>query len=359
MPEVRTLEQRLEEGRVPVAESLRLAMILAETLRRLHDAGQTHGAVTPANLIVTNAGLELMPPRSGPAMSITRYTAPETLLGHPMDARSDIFAFGAILFEMLTGRRAFDGEGPAIVASNLAKAPTPTSGSPAVDRVVGPCLAKNPDARTPRMQIVVMELRLLIAAVRRAEAAATPTRESVDAAAIRGEMRELEARFEARLSLRLNAHEKITRDMQHSASDAVSALQDLLAVLRSELATAKERTVSAAPLLVDDQMQNFRQRIVTHVDHRFEVLTDNIAVIEGTIEAMQQHGEQFERSVAADLVDIEQNIKAQGTLLESARTAMSETDHVVERVVETLESLQRAVLENSEQPAEHAASAAN
>jgi len=343
MPDVRTLAQRLQEGRLPVAESLRLAMIVAENLRRLHDAGHIHGMVTPANLILTGAGLELLPPRSEPAMAITPYTAPELLLGGATDARCDVFAFGAILFEMLTGRRAFEGDGPEKLASNLAKAATPTSGSPAVDRVVRPCLARDPDARTPRMQMVIMELKLLAALVRRAETAAAPHREMVDTAAIRGEMQALESR----LSSRLNAHERITRDLQSSAGNAVAALKDMLAVLRSELAAIRER-----PL--DDGM-----RIVSHVDSTFQGLSDNIAAIERTIGVMQQHANQFERSVAADLLDIEQSIKVQTTLLESARTAMSQTNELVERVVEALESLQNAVLDSDQAPVEQIAFAVN
>ena len=348
MPDVRTLAQRLEQGRLPVAESLRLAMILAENLRRLHDAGHIHGTVTPRNLILAGAGLELLPPRSEPAMAITPYTAPELLFGRATDARCDVFAFGSILFEMLTGRRAFEGDGPATLASNIAKTATPTSGSPAVDRVVKPCLARDPDARTPRMQLVIMELKLLAAAVRRAETAAAPHRETLDTAAIRGEMQELESR----LWSRLNAHERITRDMQSSAGNAVAAIKDMLAVLRSELAAMRER-----PL--DDGMQSFRQRIVSHVDSTFQGLSDNITAIEHTIETMQQHANQFERSVAADLLDIEESIKVQATILESARTAMSQTDDLVERVVEALESLQSAVLDSNEAPAEPIAFAVN
>ena len=65
---------------------------------------------------------------------------------------------------------------------------------------------------------------------------------------------------------------------------------------------------------------------------------------------MQQHANQFERSVAADLLDIEESIKVQATILESARTGMSQTDDLVERVVEALESLQSAVLDSNAEP---------
>jgi len=163
----KTLAQRLSEGRLPVAEALRYSVQLAEELRKLHDAGGVHGAVTPSNLGLGPDGVELLPAPEGSARAITPYTAPEVVQGLPADPRSDIFAFGAILFEMFTGRQAFDGETRATLAANLTKAPTPASGSPAVDRLLRKCLSKNPEMRSPRMQKIVLELKLLNVAVRR------------------------------------------------------------------------------------------------------------------------------------------------------------------------------------------------
>jgi len=106
----RTLAQRLTEARIPVPEALHYAMSLAESLRKLHDAGKAHGSVSPSSIAVTATGLELIP-SLGPPATVTPYTAPEVLQGQPADARSDIFSFGALVFEMLTGKRAFDADG--------------------------------------------------------------------------------------------------------------------------------------------------------------------------------------------------------------------------------------------------------
>src|SRR5664279_6320407 len=163
----KTLAQMLSEGRLPVTAALRYAVQLAEELRKLHDAGGVHGAVTPSHLGLAASGLVLLPAAEGEARAITPYTAPEVVQGRPADARSDIFGFGAILFEMFTGRQAFDGETRAALAANLTKAPTPASGSPAVDRLLRRCLSKNPEMRSPRMQKIIMELKLLGVAVRR------------------------------------------------------------------------------------------------------------------------------------------------------------------------------------------------
>src|SRR5215471_1791251 len=118
-----TLAERMSGGLLPVTEALELAMTLAESLRLWHDDGRIHGEITPATLRVNGGALELTPPAPGPAAPVTPYTAPEILRGRKPDPRADIFAFGAIVFEMLTGRRAFEGTGPASLAANLVNAP--------------------------------------------------------------------------------------------------------------------------------------------------------------------------------------------------------------------------------------------
>jgi hypothetical protein len=337
MREGATLAELMEGSRLPVADALRLAMSLAEALRRLHDGGEIHGALSPAIARISAAGIELMPPVSGPAMSITPYTAPEALMGRVVDARSDIFAFGAILFEMLTGRRAFVGEGRTALAANIANAPTPASGSPAVDRLVGPCMARNPEARMPRMQNVIMELKLLNVAARRA---AAPRRERIDAGAIRGEMLELESR----LAARLYAHEKATGETQRSAMDAVAMVKCQLSVLRAEL-QEQQRAVPAAAAPARDPIEVSSGRVLSQVHRSLQTVSENIAAVERTVEGMKRHAQQFERAVAADLAGIGESFKLQTSALDSARTAMSQTDDLVERVVEALESLQNAVLD--------------
>jgi Tol biopolymer transport system component len=75
--------------------------------------------------------------------------APEQLQGKPVDARSDLFSFGCVLYEMLTGKRAFEGENPAsVIAAVLERDPVPLAISPPLDRVVERCLAKDPDRRS-------------------------------------------------------------------------------------------------------------------------------------------------------------------------------------------------------------------
>ena len=101
----KTLRQLLSEGRLPVQDGLRYAALLADALRRIHDEGRCHGGVTPDAIALTATGLELLPAVQG-VTRVTSYTAPEIAAHNkPSDSRSDIFSFGAVVFEMLTGRR--------------------------------------------------------------------------------------------------------------------------------------------------------------------------------------------------------------------------------------------------------------
>src|SRR6187399_3156086 len=118
-----TLAQRLSSGKLPAPEALRLAMLLADSLRKLHDVGRCHGALTPGHVLLTGGGLELLPAEE-PAVA-GPYTAPEVLQNGSPDQCSDIFSFGAILFEMLSGRRAFE--------NGDTESGPPSSGSATVD----------------------------------------------------------------------------------------------------------------------------------------------------------------------------------------------------------------------------------
>ena len=466
----KTLARRIAEGRLPVSEALRYAMQVGDALRKLHDAGEVHGAVTPHQILLTDRGAELSSelPAGNP---VTPYTAPEVLLGRPADARSDIFSFGAVLFEALTGRRAFEGEDPATIAANLAGAATPSSGSPAADRILGPCLAKNPDQRAARMQKILMELKLLSGAARRAEAqAAAPSHKESEIAALRAEVQAMESRIagqfvatesrvaeaqrtellatesriagqltasesrlaethrielqaiesrtagqfaatesrvaeaqrtellatesriagqltagesrlaethrtelqaiesriagqfaasesrvaeaqrtelgqaEARLTRRLVAHDEEIAAIQASVLEAVGSIREKLLSVSSEVAAAQEGLGSRPT------NQEINDRILFLVDRGFDAVSQQIGRLEHGLDELRNQHTQFERSVSADLSSVDQNFTAHSTAIDAARTAMAQTDDLVERVVEALESLQSAVLDQNDAP---------
>ena len=438
--QTKTLSERLSEGRLPVGEGLRYAMQLADALRKLHEKGKVHGAVIPSNVAVTEAGVELLPAPEGLAGILTPYTAPEVVQGRPADERSDIFSFGAVLFEMLSGRRAFEGESRVLLAANITNTPTPSSGSLLVDRVIGPCLQKDPAARSSRMQRVIMELKMLSVAARRAEMPGSGARRETVAeiAAVRAELQQLELRLAARLHDREEHFSGIERSAQETVSalraeltavggelaanrqqasehaatekEARESIKAQISTLASELAAnrqqiaeraAPERELAAANAALKEQLtvlgsefavhrQQVAERvaaegqaaqsviaqlttigseiatvrqegaervagqreiaaaneaIVSRVERGFEALDGRISQIEHSLEELRGHTSQFERNLAADLVDVEQTLKTQSVAIESARTAMSQTDDLVERVVEALESLQMAVMD--------------
>ena len=176
-----TLAARLARGRLGLDEVLRHAIEIAEALAEAHAHAIVHRDLKPANVMLTKTGVKLLdfglakmqPDRSGPVASLSTlgptreapltdegsvlgtwpYMAPEQLEGKEADARTDIFAFGAVLYEMATGARAFEGESHAsLIAAILKQDPPAFAASelvapPALERVVRKCLAKSADAR--------------------------------------------------------------------------------------------------------------------------------------------------------------------------------------------------------------------
>ncbi|MCZ6670657.1 MAG: protein kinase, partial [Acidobacteria bacterium] len=185
-----TLSARLEKGPLPVDELLRHAVDLADALDKAHRQGLIHRDLKPGNIMLTKSGAKLLDfglaknTATGPASEMTaaatanspltaegtivgtyQYMAPEQLEGGEADARSDIFAFGILLYEMATGKRAFEGKTQAsLVASILKEQPRPLAAAapmtpPALDRLIRTCLEKNPDDRRQTMHDVLLELK--------------------------------------------------------------------------------------------------------------------------------------------------------------------------------------------------------
>ncbi|MHB8486468.1 MAG: serine/threonine-protein kinase [Candidatus Acidiferrales bacterium] len=194
-----TLAKRLEKGPLGGAELLRIAIEIADALEKAHRQGVVHRDLKPGNIMLTKPGAKLMDfglaksamdgvAAAAPLSSMTQslnpagqsasepltargtvlgtfqYMAPEQMEGNETDARSDIFSFGAVLYEMATGRRAFDGKTTASVIAAILEREPPAISSiqpmspPALDRIVKVCLAKEPDERFQSMHDVKLQL---------------------------------------------------------------------------------------------------------------------------------------------------------------------------------------------------------
>jgi serine/threonine protein kinase len=168
-----------------VEKAVEYAGQILDALEAAHRQGITHRDLKPANILVTKQGIKLLDfglatkdpnvgrgfsradggaaqatPDDSPTMlapmvtaegqivGTLQYMAPEQLQGQMVDARSDIFAFGCVLYELLSGQRAFDGSSQAsVIAAILERQPAPLQLHPPLDRVIAACLAKDPDVR--------------------------------------------------------------------------------------------------------------------------------------------------------------------------------------------------------------------
>jgi Tol biopolymer transport system component len=185
--EGQTLADLLRRGPLPLASVIRYGAEIAEALETAHRSRVVHRDLKPQNVMITRSGAKLLDfglakpnvievgvdaataqkslTGEGMIVGTLHYMSPEQLEGQDVDHRSDIFALGAVLYEMATGRRAFGGQTrTSVIAAIVAAEPPPMSQlqplTPrALERLVRACLSKDPDARVQSAHDVAMELR--------------------------------------------------------------------------------------------------------------------------------------------------------------------------------------------------------
>ncbi len=186
-----TLASRLKKGPLAPDQLLRYAIQITDALNTAHKHGVIHRDLKPGNVMLTKSGAKLLdfglakmrvaegvggmtalPTETTPLtgqgtiLGTLQYMAPEQLEGIEADARTDIFALGAVLYEMATGRQAFEGKSQASLISSIMTADPPGIATqqpvpPALERVLRTCLAKDPDARWQSAYDVKLELTWL------------------------------------------------------------------------------------------------------------------------------------------------------------------------------------------------------
>jgi Tol biopolymer transport system component len=194
-----TLAKRLEKGSLPTEQVIAIGIQIADALTRAHRAGIVHRDLKPGNVMLTKGGAKLMDfglaratglagesgsgvtmasltqsptvaeplTAEGTIVGTFQYMSPEQLEGKEADARSDVWALGCVLYEMATGRRAFEGKSQAsLITSIMGSQPAPLSqlaplSPPGLDRLVQACLAKDPADRLQSAHDIRMQLAWL------------------------------------------------------------------------------------------------------------------------------------------------------------------------------------------------------
>jgi len=166
------LAERLARGLMSRDEVLRDAIAIGNALAQVHASGFVHGSLSPHSIVLGDSGAIILRPAG--AFDTRAYRAPEQVLGNRPDERSDIFSFGAVLYEMAAGMPPFQGEGTALDDAILHDEPGPLGRPdeaedpvrPALAAAIVGCIAKNPGQRRQRVKSTVLELRLAAAGSR-------------------------------------------------------------------------------------------------------------------------------------------------------------------------------------------------
>jgi TolB-like protein/tRNA A-37 threonylcarbamoyl transferase component Bud32 len=180
-----TLDTRLGTRTLPLNEALPLAIQIADALEAAHRSGMVHRDLKPANIMLTKSGSKLLDfglvriiegmsaddytlargaTEPGMILGTARYMSPEQAEGKKVDARSDIFSFGAVLYEMITGQQAFSGTSVVdVLIAIMRDEPRPVRRSPEIARIVARCLRKRPSERFQSMADIKAALSLIAA----------------------------------------------------------------------------------------------------------------------------------------------------------------------------------------------------
>lgn len=220
-------EQQETSGALPIDEALRYATSLAEVLRRMHRGGTICGRLDPKNIEWDNHSARLVESGGGTGA----YLAPEQVRGETADARSDIFAFGAIAYELLSGRRAFPAQDPEELKKQILEYSPPLLEEipEGIASLLSGCLEKDRELRWQRMNPILIELKLTNASARQAHSASEWKEKVVS-------MRAQVAGHDERLAAQQTAQESVAAELRQS----IQRIEENMAAIQESIATLEK-----------------------------------------------------------------------------------------------------------------------
>ena len=292
------MSRRLADGALSTEQALQYGLGLAQELKRRHRRGAVAGFLHPNRIAVNGASASILETQDA---GISRYSSPEQWDGKAPDTRSDVFSLGAVLYELLTGRPAVEGNNPEEWKVSLTRREMPPASalSPEITHLLERCLKLRPEERWQNVSAVVIELKLLAASERHAKAAADWKRWL---GSVQSEVGEVAGR--------LAAH-------QTSNDAALTAIKSALGdvVLKTE-------EHSAAIASASRTLQNLDQTAAA---------------------ANQTLG-----SLTSSVADLNSRTENHGRTLESLQSAVAQTDEVLDHVVDAFDSMHRLVIERTD-----------
>jgi len=246
---------------LPLEEALRYATNLAEILRRMHRDGIVYGRLDPKDIVWDGQSVKLAQNGTEPNPA---YLAPEQVRGEAADVRSDIFSFGTVVYELISGRRAFPAQDAEELKTQILEStPTAIEAIPeGIAAMLKGCLEKNRDSRWQRMTSVVIELKLAAALVRQSGSMAE-WRENV------ASLRERVAAHTDRLQAQHEFQDALAAELRQAVQrieEAQAAIQESIAGLQksSQLQSSAIEGIQVAATQTDE--------VVEHVVEAFGVM---------------------------------------------------------------------------------------
>lgn len=334
-----TLAEKLRQAPLPVSTAVRYALQLADSLRQSHERNDMKGVLDPERVLTSATGFEIHP-----SISPAAYVAPEVAAGNPADARSDVYTLGCVLYRMLTGREPFPGSDASPVPLGTVygeHGPVRADQIAGLERLMEHCLAKAPENRLQRMQKVYLELKLLRVSARRPEEPSFAKAREKTEAVLRNEI----GRVERGVGIRVEAVERSLAARVDAFASRVESFDGKLGEVQRIGMETREQVRSAL-----DAQESLR-RAVAAVEQSVASVRDLTGRLESGIEENARTTGCVEEALSGQLTAIEEQLHSQSHSLEAMHTTMSQTDDLLERVVEAFDSLQAYVMEHSDDKA--------